>query len=220
MSLFSEIRTQLELELRLESRNKFAMYSILLYVSGTVFICYLSFLGNLNAATWNALFWIILLFSAIQAASKSFLNQSRGNFIYHYSLLSPQALIVSKTIYNIGLMLVVALSGLLFFSIFLSNPVQDHVLYLISILLGAMGFASVLSMVSAIASRSGNNVGLMSVLSFPLLLPLLLTCIRLSKNAMDGLDWSVSYKLLIILLALNSITWVLSYLLFPYLWRE
>ena len=117
-------------------------------------------------------------------------------------------------------MLVVALSGLLFFSIFLSNPVQDHVLYLISILLGAMGFASVLSMVSAIASRSGNNVGLMSVLSFPLLLPLLLTCIRLSKNAMDGLDWSVSYKLLIILLALNSITWVLSYLLFPYLWRE
>ena len=220
MAILSSIRTQLDLELRLETRNKFSLYAILLYVSGTVFICYLSFLGSLNPATWNALFWIILLFSAIQASSKSFLNQSRGNFIYQYSQISPQALIIAKTLYNIGLMLLVAFSGLLFFTLFLSNPVQDHLLYLISILLGSMGFASILSMVSAIASRSGNNLGLMSGFSIPLLLPLLLTCIRLSKNAMDGLDWSVSYKFLIVLLALNTITWVLSYLLFPYLWRE
>ncbi len=119
-----------------------------------------------------------------------------------------------------GLMLVVAFSGLLFFSLFLGNPVQDFPLYCIAVLLGSIGFAGILSLVSAIASRSNSNFSLMSVLSFPLLLPLLLAAIKLSKNAMDGLDWSVSTSLIIMLAALNAIVLVLAYLLFPYLWRE
>jgi heme exporter protein B len=47
-----------------------------------------------------------------------------------------------------------------------------------------------------------------------------MTIIRFSKNAMDGIDWSVNYKFAIILIALNVLTVTLSYILFPYLWRE
>jgi heme exporter protein B len=60
----------------------------------------------------------------------------------------------------------------------------------------------------------------MAILAFPILIPLLITLIRLSKNALDGLDFSVSYTYIVVLLAINVIVVVLAYLLFPYLWRD
>jgi heme exporter protein B len=60
----------------------------------------------------------------------------------------------------------------------------------------------------------------MSILSFPVLMPLLILVIRLSKQAIDGLAWSVSYQFLGILIALNVIMIVLAILLFPYLWQD
>jgi heme exporter protein B len=47
-----------------------------------------------------------------------------------------------------------------------------------------------------------------------------MTLLRLSKNAADGISWTVSLNYVWILLALNTIVFALSYLLFPYLWRE
>ena len=44
--------------------------------------------------------------------------------------------------------------------------------------------------------------------------------IRISKNALDGLDWSVSADKLLSLLAINTLVAATSYLLFPYLWRS
>lgn len=93
-------------------------------------------------------------------------------------------------------------------------------MFFLAVFLGSSGFASVLSMVSAIASKAGNNSTLMSILSFPILIPLLMTTIRFSKNAMDGLAWSVSWQYIIILTALNALVFALAYLLFPYLWRD
>jgi len=87
-------------------------------------------------------------------------------------------------------------------------------------LLGGLSFASTLTMVSGIASRAGNNFSLMAILSFPVVIPLLILLIKLSKNAMDGLDRSVSADEIVLLLAINVIVIVLALLLFPYLWRD
>jgi heme exporter protein B len=75
-------------------------------------------------------------------------------------------------------------------------------------------------MISAIASKAGNNGTLMAILSFPVIIPLLMLVIKLSKNAMDGLDRSVSLKEIGVLFAINAIVIVISLLLFPYLWRD
>jgi heme exporter protein B len=60
----------------------------------------------------------------------------------------------------------------------------------------------------------------MAILSFPVVIPLLVVLIKLSKNAMDGLDRSVSIDELAVLIAINVIVITTSLLLFPYLWRE
>jgi heme exporter protein B len=51
-------------------------------------------------------------------------------------------------------------------------------------------------------------------------LPMLLMTIKLSKNALDGLDWSVSTDEITTLLSIDLIVITLSILLFPYLWRS
>jgi heme exporter protein B len=52
-------------------------------------------------------------------------------------------------------------------------------------------------------------------------LPLIIVIIKLSKQAVDGIEWAgVHTNFIIILAALNALTLALAYLLFPYLWRE
>lgn len=196
---------------------------MLLYVVSTVFVCYLSFSMKRNQLTpivWNTLFWIILLFTAVNAIAKSFSQERYGRLIYYYSLCSPQSIILSKIIYNCLIMLTLSLTGFAFYAFVMGNPVGDMGLYLISIALAAIGFASVLTLIAGIASKAENSATLMTVLSFPIILPMLLMTIRLAKNALDGLDWDVSMDEIRTLLSIDAIVITLSYLLFPYLWRS
>jgi heme exporter protein B len=214
-----QIRFLVIKEIKLEMRNKYALGGILLYVVSTVFVSYLSFKQIINPATWNALFWIILLFASINGVAKSFIGETRGRLLYLYTLVSPQAVILSKIIYNSVLLLFISVLCLFVYSLFIGNIIQDLPLFLIILLLGSLGFSSLLTMVSAIASKTSNNFTLMAILSFPIMMPLLMVLLKLSKNAIDGLErWDVNY--LVVLMLLNVIIIILSYLLFRYLWRD
>lgn len=218
-----QLSTLMTKEFRLEWRNRYALNGMLLYIVGAVFVCYLSFnarRGQLTPIVWNTLFWIILLFTAINAIAKSFVQERAGRLLYYYTLASPQQIILSKILYNIGLMLVIAGLGFSVYAFVLGNPVQDVPLYLLSLVLGALGFAASLTLISGIASKAENSATLMAVLSFPIILPLLLLLLRVSKNAMDGLDRSLSYDELGTVLAIDAIVLVLSLMLFPFLWRS
>lgn len=204
----------------LEWRSKYAFNGILLYVISTVFVCYLSFREISNAPTWNALFWIIMLFASVNAITKSFIQESKARQLYYYTLTSPQAIIISKIIYNIMLMLLLSVIALGFYTLVFKNPIGDPLFYFLTVLLGSISFASVFTMISGIASKSGNGGALMAILSFPVVIPLLIVLIKLSKNAMDGLDRAVSWNEIGVLLGINVIVVTSSLLLFPYLWKE
>jgi heme exporter protein B len=221
--LLKEVIYLIQKDLVLEWRQKYAFNGMLLYVGSTVFIVYLSFSlrGNvLSPPLWNALFWIILLFTSVNAIAKSFVQENRGRLLYYYSLVSPQGIILAKILYNAALMLALALLGFGFYAIVLGNPVQDLLFFLLTITLGALGFATSLTMISGIASKAANSSTLMAVLGFPVIVPMLLMLMKLSKNAVDGLDRGESVDELLTLLAINLIVVTVSYLLFPYLWRN
>lgn len=221
--LYREVQILVKKELILEWRQRYALNGMLLYVASTILICYLSFnlkSNQLNPITWNALFWIIMLFTSVNAVAKSFIQERQGRFIYYYTIVSPQGVILSKIIYNSLLMVLLAGLGYLFYALVLGNPVQDKPLFLFNILLGAVGFSTTLTMVSGIASKTNNSSMLMAILSFPVIVPILLMVIKISKNAMDGLDRGASQDEIITLLSVNVIVGTVAYLLFPYLWRS
>ncbi|SMO65843.1 heme exporter protein CcmB [Solitalea koreensis] len=219
MNLYTEVRSLIKKELVLEWRSKYALNGVLLYVAATVFICYQSF-KRVDPITWNALFWVIMLFAAINAVAKSFMNESRGRQLYYYTLASPHAIIISKIIYNFLLMMLLSAIALFFYNVVFQNPIGDVPLYLLSVIIGSLSFSTAFTMISAIASKANNNATLMAILGFPIIVPILIGLIKLSKNAMDGLDRSVSGDEIMLLMGINVIVVVTSLLLFPYLWRE
>ncbi|GAB3165587.1 heme exporter protein CcmB [Telluribacter humicola] len=221
--VLNEVKTLIWKEITLEWRQRYALNGMLLYVVSTVFVCYLSFNLQRNLLTpivWNTLFWIILLFTAVNAIAKSFAQERYGRLLYYYTLSSPQAIIISKIIYNCLLMLALSITGFGFYVLVMGNPVGSLSMYLTSIILGSVGFASTLTLVAAIASKAENNGALMAILSFPLIIPMLLMVIKLAKNALDNLDMSANQDEILVLLAIDAIVVALSLVLFPYLWRS
>jgi len=219
MQLINEVKFLIGKELLLEWRSKYALSGVILYVVSTIFVCFLSFV-TLQGASWNVVFWIIMLFASINTVSKSFLQETKGRQLYIYTIASPTALILSKTIYNVMLMLLVTLIALAFYSLVFDYLPQDMGLYIVAVILGSISFSTIFTMISAIASKAGNGGMLMAILSFPVIIPVIGMLIKLSRNAVDGLDRSVSLDEIAILLTINVLVIASSLLLFPYLWRD
>lgn len=218
--LVQQIKQLLIKDLVLEWRQKYALSGIFLYLASTIVLIYISFTEKIEPITWVTLFWIILLFAAVNAIAKSFLQESKQRQLYYYSLVSPQAVILAKLIYNTILLSFLSLIGLGMYVFFMGNPIEDFSLFMINIGLGTVGFSFCFTLIAAIAAQASNNATLMPILSFPIIIPMLGLLIKISKAALLGLEDDNTTKDINILLAIDGVMVVLSFILFPYLWQD
>lgn len=210
-------------EFMLELKRKSVVAGLGLYLFSLIFICYLTFnlrQNSIGPNTWAALFWLTILFSVVNSVAKSFIGEKRGVAIYYYQIASPQAIILSKIVYNIFLSTLISLAGYALFAIFIFDPVQDTLLFVMVIILTCTGLSASLSLISGIASKANNSHVLMAVLSFPVIISILLMAVTATKNALDGIDRNASLDELMNLFAIDIISIAISYLLFPYIWRS
>ncbi len=221
--MWSEIKAIVRKDLRMEWRQRHALGSIFLYVIASIFVAYMGFRQIVDVGTWNALFWIIVLFAAFNAAARSFSTETSGRRLYLFTLARPEAVILGKMAYNAILLLTMVFASFFFFTVMMGSGVleeADWVAVALALSLGAIGLAFILTLIAALASQTDNNLGLMAVLGLPVILPFLLILIRFSKNAIDGIAWSVNSTYALQLSAILALSLALSYILFPYLWRE
>ena len=90
--LGKEIKYLIDKEVRLELKQKYVINGILLYLVSTIFVTYLAFDRIIDPETWNSLFWIILLFVAVNGISKRFCPGSPARHLYYYTIASPQGI--------------------------------------------------------------------------------------------------------------------------------
>ena len=152
--ILGEIKHLLIKDLSLELKLKHTLGSIILFAFSTIFICYLSFLNIVDQFTWNALFWIIILFASTNSISRSFTQEGEQRFLYYYFIVKPQSVILAKSIYNSLVTLLIALLSFGLYSIVMGNPVNNNYLFLTTIILGVIGFSLPMTMVAAIASKA------------------------------------------------------------------
>jgi heme exporter protein B len=207
-------------EFKSDFRNPYILGGAGLFLLSTLFVCYITVKRIQTPAIWVALYWIVILFSSFNAVAKSFTTESRARMLYLYTLTGPAAFISAKAIYHAIVMILLALAASWIFSVFFAMEIADPLVFLTSVVLGSSGIAIILSLLSTIASKAGNNLTLMAILALPILLPMLLVSTTLMKNAIDGIDLSIQLKYLFVLLGLNVVSFALSVVLFPYLWRE
>lgn len=216
-----EITALIHKDLMLELRQKYAINGILLYVFSTIFVVQLSFGRVIDDTTWIALFWVILLFAAFNAVSKSFVQESSARRLYYFTLASPVSVIASKMIYNALLMVFLGGLSLGIYTLFMGMPALGMSLFLPAFILGCIGLATAITMVSAIASRTGNNTALTAILGFPVVLPLLLLLIKASQLSLSRSVADIEMlKLLLSITLIDAVVAILAIVLFPYLWRD
>ena len=110
-------------------------------------------------------------------SSPRFSPIKRGLDIYIYSIASPIEVLISKVIYNFILCLALSLAGYFLFTLFLNDPVQDKITFLMVMVLTSGGFATSLTLLSSLSSKVNNSNILMAVLSFPVVISILLMAV-------------------------------------------
>jgi heme exporter protein B len=213
------VPTLLRKEFLLEFRQRYAISGIVLYVFSMVFVVYVSSV-KVNPNVWNILFWLIVLFASINAVVKSFVQESGNRQLYYYQIADPVAILFSKIIYNTLLLLTLSVLAFGVYALVAGNPVKDMGLFAWVLLLGSSGFSIAFTFISAIAARANNSATLMAILSFPVILPILLTLMRLSSIALRLMQDTSYMKDIYNLLAIDAILLALTYVLFPYVWRD
>ena len=206
-------------EFLLEFRTRSAISGIFLYVISTLFVVYETFV-KIQPNVWNTLFWIILLFVAVNAMVKSFVQEKGNRVLYYYSLLNPSHVLIAKIVYNTLLLLVLSLLIWGLFIFFGDNPVKDLGLFLLILLLGSFGFSVTFTFLASLVAASNQSSSLLAVLSFPLIIPIILMLVKISAHALRLIQDTAVSGDLAILVAIDLLLCGVALLLFPFIWRD
>jgi heme exporter protein B len=218
-----EVRALFQKELQLELRQKHTLAGIVLYVLSTVFVCYLALESLDSGRAWAGLIWITGLFTAFNAMQKTFLQEGNSVHLYLYTLAHPRSIILAKSLYNALLVAFLNLTSVFFFLLFFGGTAFEHAnipQFLVGLFLGSTGLGVALTFVAGLAYKADNGIGLVAILGFPLLIPLLITIVRFTTHCLDGGSWEANSLQLLVLIVLNVASFLLALLLFPYLWRD
>lgn len=219
MNFFNQFFTLLKKEFIIEFRQRYAISGIVLYVFSMVFVVYIASI-KVQPQVWNILFWLIVLFASINAVVKSFVQESGARQLYYYQLVDPTTLVLAKVVYNSLLLLVLSSMAYGAYSMVAGNPVKDPGLFALILFLGSFGFGIAFTFIASIAAKANNSATLMAILSFPVILPILLTLVRLSAIALRLIQDTAYQRDIINLLAIDAILIALTFVLFPFIWRD
>jgi heme exporter protein B len=209
-------------EWRCEFRTRYALNTLALFAFTTLVVVSVS-LGPLGVsmsqgtAVLPVLLWVILLFSVAAGLPRAFVQEEEtGTAMALRLAATPSALFCGKLAY--GLTLVLALEALVtpVYVAMTNLKVVSPGLLAGVLAAGGYGLAAGSTLVAAIIAQARSKGTLFSVLSFPVLLPLLLLSVELTRLAVAGSPAGVALPQLLLYDA--SVT-VAGLMLFPAVWN-
>ncbi|MFL6233148.1 MAG: heme exporter protein CcmB [Thermoanaerobaculia bacterium] len=209
-------------EWRSELRTRYGLNTLGLFAFTTLVVVSVS-LGPLGVslaqgtAVLPVLLWIILLFSAAAGLPRAFVHEEETQTATALRLAAtPSALFCGKLLYGLTLTFALELLVTPLYLAMTSLTVKSPGLLAGVLAAGGFGLAAGSTLVAAIIAQARAKGTLFSVLAFPVLLPLLLIAVELSRGAVAGDPADVA--LLQLLLYDASVT-VAGFMLFPVVWN-
>ena len=209
-------------EWRCELRTQVALNTLGLFAVTTLVVASVS-LGPLGvskaqgSALLPVLLWLILLFSVAAGLPRAFVQEEESQTATALRLsATPSALFCGKLLYS--LTLVAALEALItpIYVTIMNLSVESPGLLVAALAAGGYGLAVGSTLIAAIIAQARSKGTLFSVLSFPILLPLLILVIELTRNAVLGDPAGMALAQLLLYDASVSI---FGLMLFPVVWN-
>jgi heme exporter protein B len=209
-------------EWRCEFRTRYSLNTLALFAFTTLVVVSFS-LGPLGVsrsqgtALLPVLLWIILLFSVAAGLPRAFVQEEETQTATALRLAAtPSALFCGKLLY--GLTLVLALEVLVtpVYVAMTSLAISSPGLLALVLAAGGYGLAVGSTLVAAIIAQARTKGTLFSVLAFPVLLPLLMLAIELTRVAASGTAPDVALPQLLLY---DAVVTVAGFMLFPLVWN-
>lgn len=209
-------------DVRAEYRTRYAVNALLLFALVT--LTALSFAtggASLSPLLAAVFYWIILFFSVFSSLAQTFVKEAETKTELFLKLNAPDdAVFFGKWTFN--LLLVFLLNVILtpLFVVMLNITLAEWGIWSATLLLGGIGLVSTTTLLGALIAAANVRGALFSVLAFPVLLPLLVTAIRVSETCFGGgADLSKSDAFLV-LGSYAVVSTTAAWLLFPFVWRD
>ncbi|MDA0986308.1 MAG: heme exporter protein CcmB [Bacteroidetes bacterium] len=207
-------------DLLCEIRTRHVIYSLLVFVLTTVFVLLFSISDNEFTVDLSAsLFWVVSFFSTMTGLSRSFvLEEEKQTILFLRLNATPEQIYLGKLFYSIVVNLIINITITFAFILFIPTFVFSNLnLFILTILVSSISISSAVTILSAIISKAENKGLLLPFLSFPILLPILITSINLTKlslgafsfeNEANYLQFMISYSVVLITASLLFIKYI------------
>ncbi len=207
---------------RLELRSRYALNAILMFGITTLAVVSFS-LGQtlLPPELLGALFWIVMFFSAISGLAQVFIREEEAGTALALKLAAPaDPVFIGKLLFNFCLLVIMTSIITPLFFIFTDAPVDGVTTFIPVLILGVLGLCGATTLVASIIAKAAVKGALFAVLSFPVLVPLLMTVVRATQKVFLGVTLGGILTELQFLLAFAVVMIVGSVLLFKFVWQE
>ncbi len=206
-----------------ELRTRYALNALLMFVVVTLSMILFSTAGeNVSPSLSAGILWIIIFFAAMSGLSRSFVSEEeRGTTMTLQLWVKPTSVLLGKLAFNA--VLIYVLNAMIVTAYLLTMPtftIQSPAIFLLTVLIGSFGLASASTFIAAIISKANSKGTLYPVLSFPILLPLLMSVIDATRLAVEGASIADAADDLKIMISYAVVVTTLSIVLFDFVWRD
>lgn len=166
--------------------------------------------------------WVAIAFAGMLGLSRSFIVE-RDRGVIDGLLLAPvdrSAIYFGKMIGNVLFISLVEVIVLPFFIVLFNQPLSIVPLLVGIVILGTIGFAGVGTLFSAMAVHTRAREVLLPIMLFPVVVPVLLSAVRLTAGLLDGAPFADVSHWLALLVAFDIIFVAASFILFEFVVEE
>lgn len=206
---------------RSEARTRTALNTLGLFALTTLVLVGVG-LGPLGVSAAGVqvlpfLLWLVLLFATTAGLPRLFVHEEETHTATALRLAArPSAVFWGKLAH--GLSLTLALEAIVtpLFVAMVQLPVERPGLLVVTLAAGGFGLAAASTVIAAIIAQAQGRSTLFAVLSFPLLVPLLLLVVELTRNAVVGDPGGEALRQLLLY---DGTLAVAGSMLFPVIWN-
>ena len=167
--------------------------------------------------------WVAFIFSALLGLSRSFgVERDRGTLLgLLLCPVSPLEIFLAKMIGTLIFTVIMEIFTILVFTILYNQNLLPFLLPLgLVVLLGTLGFSAIGTIFSAMSSTSKARDVILSILVFPISVPVIIASVKATGLILDGGSIQTVYAWLKILVAFDLVFLLLAFLTFGYIMEE
>jgi len=209
-------------DVKQELRSKAAINSILLFAIVTLTAVSFS-IGTFTITEdiLAALLWIIILFSSMSGFSHVFLKEEEAHTADTLKLISrPNDVFLGKFLFNLALLSVVVCIVVPLFVAVFNFEIYNVGLFILNLVLGTIALSAGGTIVASLIAKASSRGALFSVLAFPILLPVLILGITITRVAFKEDQVGIFVPEIQALFAYCVIVITVSVMLFEFIWND